>query len=102
MVANDNMQSHRGMLASNTREFSFRDVESNILLAACIFCTGCYAKFLGVETCHRVPNNILSECPFPIQLACFTCMIYCILYTVYYYTTSVDFGLGQPGHRSTV
>jgi hypothetical protein len=52
MVVHGGMQSHCGMLASNTREFSFADVKSNFLLATCTFCTGYYAKFLGDETCH--------------------------------------------------
>ena len=57
MVVHDGMQSHCGMLASNTREFSFADVKSNFLLATCTFCTGYYAKFLGDETCHIMPNE---------------------------------------------
>ena len=58
MVVHDGMQSHCGMLASNTREFSFADVKSNFLLATCTFCTGYYAKFLGDETCHTRYNYV--------------------------------------------
>jgi hypothetical protein len=55
MVANDGMQSHFEMLASNTREFSFADVFLTFywLYVYFVLGNGCNAKFLGYETCHK-------------------------------------------------
>ena len=49
MVANDGMQSHCEMLASNTREFSFADVFLIFYWLHAYFVLGVTPSFLGMK-----------------------------------------------------
>ena len=63
IVVNDGVQSHFGILASNTREESFGDKISQFLLGARIFCTESYNKDIGRENRHTWQKTSKFQVP---------------------------------------